>query len=139
METSGDSERVDGVPHLAGSLKQQRQNAVKIDVTADVLADRIKVNLSKGTVYLLIPCSYISVQVMCTVADDSLSMKHIYLQDVQRFTRMFNSCREEEESLEVAILVFGISRHLPGGAPLVPTVESSKVAISEASLQDAFA
>ena len=61
---------------------------------------------------------------MCTVADDSLSMKHIYLQDVQRFTRMFNSCREEEESLEVAILVFGISRHLPGGAPLVPTVES---------------
>ena len=47
---SGDSERVDGVSHLAGSLKQQRQNAVKIDVTADVLADRIKVNLSKGTV-----------------------------------------------------------------------------------------
>ena len=40
---------------------------------------------------------------MCTVADDSLSMKQIYLQDVQRFTRMFNSCREEEESLEVTI------------------------------------
>ena len=46
MESTGDSERVEGVSHLAGSLKQQRQNAVKIDVTADVLADRIKVRVN---------------------------------------------------------------------------------------------
>ena len=42
MENLNDSEHV-GVSHLAGSLKEQRQNAIKVDVTADVLAERIKV------------------------------------------------------------------------------------------------
>lgn len=45
METTNDSEHV-GVSHLAGSLKEQRQNAIKVDVTADVLAERIKVRAS---------------------------------------------------------------------------------------------
>ena len=44
MENLNDSEHV-GVSHLAGSLKEQRQNAIKVDVTADVLADRIKVKI----------------------------------------------------------------------------------------------
>ena len=44
MDTANDSEHV-GVSHLAGSLKEQRQNAIKVDVTADVLAERIKVGL----------------------------------------------------------------------------------------------
>ena len=42
MDNMNESEHV-GVSHLAGSLKEQRQNAIKIDVTADVLAERIKV------------------------------------------------------------------------------------------------
>ena len=47
MENMNDSEHV-GVSHLAGSLKEQRQNAIKVDVTADVLADRIKVRMHSG-------------------------------------------------------------------------------------------
>ena len=104
MEKFDDHEHM-GVSHLAGSIKQQRQHAIKVDVTADVLAERIKVKFPDGSFRMSIK----RIQVLCTVADDNLSMKTIYQQDVQRYTKMFNSSLEEEESIEVATCGFVVT------------------------------